>query len=416
MNLRLAAWIARRYLWSRSAGRFAPLLTATAIASIAMGTLALIVVMSVMRGFKRELTDRLLGFNAHITLTKVATAQDMNRGELESIFAGADVRDVAPFVQGEVIAASRAGGESSAQGARVRGIDPAELGAMGGVSIYFPPTSEGFSELSAGGRGLPGAVIGNEVVGQLMVHPDFGDEIELTAPLAEVGPSGELMPNRRIYRVAGMFRAGIYDLDSKYILLSIEEAKRLLGEQAVSGWQVRLADATDAPGVLRAMQAKLPEGWKAQGVDAQNKKLFAALALERLAMGAILVMVLAIASFAISGVILLITAAKRRDMAILEAVGVAGRRIRVIFMLNAAFIGAIGSCIGLAAGIGICLAAMRWPIRLPDSYYLDFLPVDLDPILSAASAAAGIAIAIVASLYPVRQASELNPAEALRYE
>ncbi len=416
MTLRLAAWIARRYLWSRSAGRFAPLLTATAIASVAVGTLALIVVMSVMRGFKQELTDRLLGFNAHITLTRGADAPPLGRDDVDLILAGADLRDLSPFVQGEVIAQSNAGGEPSAQGARVRGIDPTDLGVMGGVYFYFPETGDGFSELFKTGRGLPGAIVGSEIVTQLMVHPDFGDEIELTAPMAELGPSGELVPNRRAYRVSGIFRAGIFDLDSKYILMSLDEAKRLLGEQAIEGWQVRLSDATDSPGIIRMIEKRLPQGWKAAGVDSENKKLFAALALERLAMGAILVMVLLIASFAIGGVVLLVTAAKRRDAAILESIGTPGEKIRLVFMINAAFIGAIGSLLGLLSGVGVCLALMRWPIRLPDSYYLDLLPVDLDPLTAIAAALLGIAIAVIASLYPVRQATRLNPAEALRYE
>lgn len=416
MTLRLSAWIARRYLWSKSSGRFAPLLTATAIASIAVGIVALIVVMSVMRGFKRELTDRLLGFNAHITLTKTASAEDLSMADIEKLFSSASVRDITPFVQGEVLAQANGGGGESMQGARVRGIDPAELGAMKVISFYFPEDSSGFNELASFGNGLPGAIIGSEIVASLMVHPDFEDKLNLTAPLAEVGPAGELAPNRRTYRVAGVFRAGILDFDSKYILVSLDEAKKLLGEQITEGWQIRISDVAYVPKLLKALKKKLPEGWKAEGIDEHNKKLFAALALERLAMGAILAMVLMIASFAIAGVILLITAAKRKDMAILQSIGVAGSKIKLIFMLNAAFIGAIGSIIGFFFGVIICLAAMRWPIRLPDSYYLDFLPVDLNPVLSIASALAGIAIAVIASIYPVRNASHLDPAEALRYE
>ncbi len=418
MHLPLATWIARRYLWSRNAGRFAPLLTATAIASVAVGTVALIVIMSVMRGFKRELTDRLLGFNAHITFTRLAEGAPLSRPEILSLLQGFEVRDAAPFVQGEVIAQSGSSGEMTAQGARVRGIDPAEMGAISGISIYLP---EGTGELTEvltrrSDEGLPNAVIGSEVVGQLMVHPDFNDAIELTAPLAELTPSGDLVPNRGRFRVAGIFRAGIFDYDSKYLLLSLPEARRLLGEQSVEGWQVRLSRATDAPRVLAAIAARLPGGWKAEGVDAQNRRLFAALALERLAMGGILLMVLIIASCSIAGVVMLVVAAKRRDAAILESIGLVAGSVRRVFLLHAAFIGATGAAIGLGLGTLICEAILRWPIMLPDSYYLDFLPVELNPGLAAGFALLGALVAVAASVYPVHRAARVSPVEVLRYE
>lgn len=417
MNISLASWIASRYLWSRSCGRFASLLTATAIASVAVGVLALIVVLSVMRGFKLELSDRLMGFNAHITLTKLQEGEELSREDVEEIVSGFDVRDIAPFVQGEVIAQSTSGDESAAQGARVRGIHPDALGALKRVDFYFPEGIDGIEILSGHKKGaLPSAIVGNEIVGQLMVHPDFGDTVELTAPLAEVGPTGDLMPNSRTFAVDGVFRAGIYDYDSKYILVSLKDAKNLLGEQASEGWHIRLGSTTDTPYVMAAIENRLPDGWKASGIHAQNKKLFAALKLERVAMSGILVTVLLIASCSIAGVIMLITAAKRKDMAILESVGLDPKAIRLIFLMNSAIIGAVGSLIGLGLGLMTCLAVERWPIRLPDTYYLDFLPVELDPLLSIVFAACGCAIAIAASIIPIQQASKLNVIEVLRYE
>jgi lipoprotein-releasing system permease protein len=415
-NARLASWIAARYLRSRSAGRFAPLLRVTAIASIALGITALIVVMSVMRGFRRDLADRLLGFNAHITLTRTAAGEPLARDDVERLLQDASVRDIAPFVQGEVIAQTL-GSEPNAQGARVRGIDPASLGAMGSVHFYFPEGSAGLADVAPEARGaLPAAIIGSEVVAQLSVHPDFEDALELTAPLAELAPTGELMPSRMRVRVAGVFRAGIFDYDSKYILMSLDEARRLLGEEAMEGWQVRLARATDVPRVLAPLRARLPEGWEASGVDTKNRKLFAALALERLAMGGILAMVLVIASCATAGIVLLVIQAKRKDIAILAAIGVTPRSIRQIFLIHAALIGALGSSIGLAAGIGICLAMGHGRLRLPSSYYLEFLPVELSVGTAILFAAAGVAIAIAAALVPVRSASRLDPVEILRYE
>lgn len=420
MSLSFASWIARRYLGSRHAGRFAPLLTVTAVASIAVGVLALVIIMSVMRGFKRELTDRLLGFNAHITLSRDTSAEELSSDQVQTLLsrAGATLRDVAPFVQGEVIAVSSASGELTAQGARVRGIDPNEMGAIGGISLYLPEGTADLSQalLSSGKGGVAGAVIGSEIVGQLMVHPDFEDVIELTAPLAELTPAGELAPNRVRVRVSGIFRAGLFDYDSKYILLSLDTAQKLLGEQAQAGWHIRLTRAIDAPAVIQRLVATLPSGWRAEGVDAQNSRLFAALALERLAMSGILLMVLIIASCSIAGVVMLMVAAKRRDIAILQSIGLTRSRVRGIFVLNAGLIGGCGSLIGLFLGLGICAAIEHWPIPLPDSYYLDVLPVDLDYALSIVFALMGTVVAMLASLVPVRAAARTSPVGVLRYE
>lgn len=412
----LTPWIASRYLLSKRAGRFAPLLTATAIASVAIGMLALILVMSVMRGFRAELADRLLGLGAHVTLVQGAGAEAMDRAAVERLFDGEAVRDVAPFVQGEVIAQSDAAGELQAQGARVRGVDPAELGNMRKVEFYFPEGETGFASLAPTGGGLAGAVVGSEIVAQLSVHPDFRDRITLIAPLAELSPSGELGPNQRRFTVAGIFRSGIFEYDSKMVFVALEEAEKLLGEQAERGWFVRFADAGAVPAALARVRARLPENWRAEGWHEQNRKIFEALKLERIAMGGVLLMVLAIASFAIVGVVLLVTAAKRKDIAILRSIGMTSRGIGRVFVLHAAFIGAAGSVLGCAAGLAVCLAIERWPIRLPDSYYLDVLPVEVNVPAAVAFAFVGILVAVLAALYPVRQAMKFNPVEVIRYE
>lgn len=413
MNVTLSSWIASRYLWSRHSGRFAPLLTATAIASIAVGVMALIVVMSVMRGFRSELADRLMGFNAHITITRQAEGEPIEGAGLEAMLRDIDVRDVAPYVQGEVIAQSISGGELVAQGARVRGIDAARMGAVDEVSFYFPQGVEGAGILRGGRRA---AVVGNEIVGQLMVHPDFGDRLELIAPLADVGPTGEFEPNRLEFDVEGVFRAGVFDYDSKYVLTSIEDARDLLGQQAEEGYLIRLAETADTPDAAALISERLPEGWRAQSIDVQNKKLFAALRLERVAMGGILLMVLLIASCAIAGVILLLTGAKRKDVAILMSMGLDARSVKRIFLINAAIVGTAGSLIGFALGLAGCAIVEVWPIRLPDSYYLDFLPVEIDPLASLVFAACGMAVAVLASIYPVYQTSRMSVVDVLRYE
>ena len=414
--MNLTPWIACRYLLSRRSGRFAPFLTAIAVIGVAVGMMALVVIMSVMLGFRGELADRLLGFNAHITLVRGPLAPALSEEELRRILPEAAVRDIVPFVKGEVIAMSFSTGEPLSQGAQVRGIDPARLGAMERLELAFPSSSPGLDVLGQVGRELPGAIIGSEIVAQLVVHPDFEDTIDLIAPLASVGPTGEMEPNRRRLTVAGAFHSGLFDYDSKYILLSIPEAKRLLGEQASEGWQIRLHDAIDVPMALKLLTASLPTGWEASGWHQRNRKLFAALKLERIAMGGVMLMALLIASFSIAGVLLLMTQARRKDMAILASIGMSAKGLVRIFLTHAAIIGAGGSVLGLTVGLVLCDALRRWPLRLPDSYYLEVLPVKIDAPLVLLFAAVGVLVAVAASLYPIRQAARVHPIEVLRYE
>lgn len=413
--MRFATWIAWRYLKSRSHGRYAKLLTVTAVLSVAIGMLSLILVMSVMRGFRINLAGRFLGFNSHITLVRSDGAAPLSKKDVGSLLGEGVDKDIAAFVEGEVIAELAGIGEPVAQGARVRGIEPGSMKISESIEYYFPEDSAGFDELRDV-KFLPAAIVGKDVASQISVHPDFGDEIELVAPLAEIMPNGELGPNKMRFSVAGIFRAGIFDYDSKYILVSESAARKLLGLQAREGWQIRLEDSKNIQDALVVLKSRLPDGWEAKGWNEQNKKLFAALKLERVAMGGVLFMVMLIASFAIVGVILLVTAAKRKDIAVLESMGLSKRGICAIFLSHAAFIGGIGSALGFAGGMVICFILEKYPMRLPASYYLDWLPVDLNPIASVVFALAGVLIAVAAAIYPAGQAMKQNTAEVLRYE
>ncbi len=407
--MKLTSWIARRYLFSRQIGKFGVLLTIVAVASIAIGIFSLTVVMSVMRGFKNELTDRMLGFNAHLTYRMVSDeARPLPKDDLVSLLGNQEIRDVAPFVEGEIIAKSTTTGEIVAQGAKVKGVDFQNLGVMKDIE-FFIPEGEGID-------GRSGAIIGKGIITQLVVHPSFRDNIELIAPLADIGPTGEFIPNKKTLPVLAVFTSGIYEYDAKYILVPQDEARKLLGEQAREGWQIRFADASTAPEIVEDLRGTLPEGWEVGSWHEQNKKLFSALRLERIAMSLILIMALLIASFSIAGVVLLITSSKRKDAAILGSMGMEPGEIVKIFIYNSAYLGMLGTFIGLLFGVTVCSFLEKWPIQLPDSYYLEYLPVTLDPFVVFAFAVLGISIAIVSAIYPIRQAAKINLIDVLRYE
>lgn len=400
-------WIAWRYFRSKSLGAYALLLRATAVSGVAVGILSLILVMSIMRGFRIELTERLTGFDSHITISEPPDTVDFREKEIQTILK--DIGDGMPFVQGEVAAVSTVAGNSA--GARLKGIDLSRISELEGVELYFPDL-----EFDDGQKKMPSVIVGHEIASQISVHPDFGDTLELMAPMAELLPNGELGPKTRQFRVAGVFKTGIYNYDGKYIFADLKEAKKLLGLQARTGWQIKLRDLKDTPDVLSVLRPSLPAGWSAAGWNEQNKKLFAALKLERVAMTGVLLMVVIIASFAIFGIVFLVTSSKRKDIAILESLGLKKGGIGQMFLFHAAFIGAIGSAIGFVLGTALCLVLEKFPISLPASYYLEYLPVDVNPLASVIFVLAGIFIAIVSSVYPVRQAVSQNPVEVLRYE
>jgi lipoprotein-releasing system permease protein len=410
-------WIARRYFFSKRSGRFAPLLTATAIASVAVGMMALVIIMAVMLGFRNEMTERLIGFNSHVTIDRSPDADELIASEIDAVLHDIGVRDIVSYVQGEVIATSNIGGEQTAQGVRVRGVDIDNLGAMDRLDFIFPEWASDIGILGrVGSSGRPAAIIGREIVTQMGVHPDFRDSMFLIAPLANLGPSGELEPNRRRFDVAGLFDSGLYEYNSKYVIVSEDQARLLLGQQTKEGFLVRLDDAARVPRALTMLRAALPDGWSVSGMNETNKKLFAALKLERVAMGAVMLMALLIASLAIAGVVILQTSARRKDIAILSSVGLKRSSIIRIFLANAAMIGGAGAGIGLSVGLMVCFFMKWWPIRLPESYYLDFVPVRIDIPMAILFALIGVVVALVSSIIPVSRAASMNPVDVLRYE
>jgi lipoprotein-releasing system permease protein len=208
----------------------------------------------------------------------------------------------------------------------------------------------------------------------------------------------------------------VFEYDSKYVFVSLAEARRLLGAQAQDGFRILLTDPSAAPAIAANLRQRLGDSWKVESWDIQNKKLFAALKLERLAMSGILLLIILIASFSIVGVLMMVVSSKRKDIAILRSMGMNARSIRKIFLMYGMRIGTVGSLLGGLLGSALCLALTRWPIRLPASYYLDILPVSWSLVATIIFITSGIVIAMIASLYPISQATSEDPVAILRYE
>ena len=407
-------WIASRYFFSKRRQRFVSLLTVTAIASIAVATMAMIVVLSVMRGFDREVTSRLIGFQSHITVTPAADAA-LDEAELRALLGEEDVEQIVPFIEGEAIAMSSVLEEPVASGVRVRGMPQEGFRHLKHLDVVFADDA-GWSEMTLRKGEAPPVVIGSEIASTLAVHPKFADRVEIVAPLAEIGPTGEFAPRKQRFRVRGLFRAGVYQIAGTYALMPYDAAKQLLGQQGRPGWRILLEDPYRANDVARKLASQLPSTVEVRSWQEQNRKLFAALTLERWVMGTVLSLVMLIASFAIIGVLLMVAASKRKDIALLGTMGMRRRDLRSIFLWQGGMIGVCGACAGALAGTAFCAALGAWPIRLPASYYLDRLPVAFTPVGVTLFAALAVGLAIAAAVYPSMRAAKEPAGDVLRYE
>ncbi|MBI4212374.1 MAG: ABC transporter permease [Deltaproteobacteria bacterium] len=404
-----SSWLARRYLRFSRRQHFLPLLTSVAILSITVGTFALCLILSVMEGFHAELSKRLLGLSAHISITP-SDAHHPDETMVKQILSKfADVKDVELVIEGEAIAQNAVfEHDPPTLGLHLKGLDLEKLSATPAFDLLLAEKA-----LPAG---VPQMMLGSDAASTLHVHPDFQDALNLIAPLAEIGPAGDLVPRTRDFHVAGVFRTGYYAYDAVLAFVSREDAKRLLGEQASATWQIRLSNPQKAASVAASITSHLPTGWKIISWDEENKKLFSALRLERLVMAVILFITIIIASFSVMGVVSLISASKRRDIAILKSLGMPKGMMYRLFLASGAWIGAMGGGLGAVLGTIACLLLDRWQLPLPPAYYLPTLPVSIEPFAYVLFALMGVSISILASVYPVSQAIGEDPCEVLRYE
>lgn len=269
--------------------------------------------------------------------------------------------------------------------------------------------------LAAPARVFPGVLIGSELARSLNVVT--GSEVQLITPEGAVGPAG-VMPRSKSFRVAGVFHTGMYEYDMRLVYLDLGEAQRYFDhEDTVNRLELRLVDVTRTDEVL-ARVAPLLAGRGLEALDwkALNRSLFSALALEKVVMFIVLGFIILVASFAIVASLVMIVLEKSREIAILKSMGATNRAIRRTFMAIGVVIGIVGTAAGATLGLATCLVIDSVGFRLPKAYYIEFIPVDVDPLELIAIVAAGLAVCVLATLYPSNAAARLRPVEGLRYE
>lgn len=413
---RLDIKLASRYMRSRRSSRLVSLITLIATGGVTVGVGALIVVMGVMNGLQTELREKILVATPHLRISTFGRGiilPDWERVR-DSVAVHPEVVAVAPFVLTQGLFSA---GADYHEGAYVLGIDP-DTGEAATTSLasYFLDGNLSFETT----KDVDGAIILGRRLGERMIaYP--GDTITVLSPMgAKFNPAtGTLAPKYWVFEVTGHFETGMFEYDNAYAVISLEKAQEFahLGS-AVSGLEVRLRDLWDAHRVGQEIAEQLGYPIRVMDWQSQNASLFSALELEKLAMGTVLLLIVVVAAFNIVSTLTMVVRDKTREIGILRAMGMPTRTVRRAFIFQGAFIGVVGTSLGTVLGLLLArFVDSRQLIDLnPSVYFVDHLPVLVDPLDLLIIVVASVLVATVATIYPARQAAILNPVDAIRYE
>jgi lipoprotein-releasing system permease protein len=406
-------FIGRRYLRAKQKQAFISLITILSIAGVAVGVMALIVVIAVMSGFEADLKSRILGGQPQVMLRRHGGAFTEYRQILKEVEKTEGVEAATPFILTQIMLRAKYG----AAGAVLRGIDPKSAGRVMKTlqKLDLPDPTAATSSADAVPL-IPGIVLGRELARNLRVEK--GDVIHLIALRGSLSPIGHL-PAMKQFRVTGFFESGMYEYDQTFAYINIKDAQKItrIGD-AVEGLDIRVTDLYNARIVAQRIVAKLGLPYWAQDWMQMNRNLFKALKLERRVMFIILVLIILVAAFNIASSLIMMVMGKTRDIAILKAMGATERSIRKIFVFNGMVIGSIGTISGLCLGLVVCAVLKRYNIHelTGDIYYFTTtLPVKLELTDVVSIIGAALLICFFATLYPALQAAKLSPVEAIRY-
>ncbi len=403
--------IGSRYLKSRQKTGFISFITVLSVAGVTVGVMALMIVIAVMTGAESYFKTKILGVESHIVLRRYNSAIEDYPDTIDRVRRLEQVESAVPFVETQAMLRSSAG----MSGAVLRGLDPDREGTEI-IGFSKSELRENLTPGRPGGQaGMPAIILGKNLSRRLGVSQ--GDTLYLISPRGIMSPAGH-MPAMKRFRVSGVFESGFYEYDSSMAYIHMQSAQGLLRiGDAATGIGIRVSDIYKADRVAGDISESLGHSYMAMDWMEMNRNFFSALKLEKTAMFVILTLIILVAAFNIASTLIMMVMSKTRDIAILKAMGATEKSIRKIFVFKGLVIGGLGTATGTVLGIAGCLLLKNYQfVDLPgDVYYFTTLPVQIQFLDIAAIVSAALAICFLATLYPARKASRLNPVEALRY-
>jgi lipoprotein-releasing system permease protein len=386
------------------------------VLGVAIGVMALNVVLSVMNGFDEDLKSKIVGMNAHIIITGYENQTLVNYDQIAQIVGKMDhVTAVGPYTEGQALARSK----DRSLGVMVWGVDPEHPQAVADLNKFlWNAKSTDLNQPAQPGSGLPERIfLGAELAHRLDVM--VGDDIILFLPILQQTPLG-MMPQSEKFQVVGLVSTGMYDYDSSYTYVSLTNGQKMYQLQNdVSGIAVKLDNVDLAPDIAREIRKKYNGQYFVQDWLQMNRNLFVALETEKWVMGIILSLIVLVAALNIVNPLTMMVIDKTKEIGILKAMGATDKSITFIFIFEGMFIGILGIIIGIIGGFVLCELIAKIPIPMPGGgmvYYIDRLPVKVDPFVAyVAIPIFSVILCFLATLYPARQAAKLEPVDAIRY-
>ncbi|CAK8718948.1 lipoprotein-releasing ABC transporter permease subunit [Candidatus Electrothrix laxa] len=403
-------FVSFRYLRAKRKQKFISLISVISVLGVAVGVMALIVVLSVYTGFTEGLRDQIIGINAHVMIHRLGSGIADPAQLQADVEAVNGVQAATPNIYGQALIIS---GKYSS-GIAVRGIDPATAGKV--LNLESKMVSGRLIDL-ANDSGLPLIFLGRELASQLRV--DLGWKIRLLSPNGTLTPMG-VLPKVQTCVVGGIFATGMYEYDSTIGFVHVETARRLVGIDGggVQSLELRVKDIDKADAVAAAVREHIGPSYLVRDWKQANQNLFAALKLEKIGIFIALALIILVASLNIISTLVMVVMEKTKDIAILKSMGASTGSIMRIFFYQGAVIGFTGTVLGVGAGLGLCSLLKRYKIiELPSNVYpMSTLPIKVVPDDIAVVAIVAVLITLLATLYPSWKASRIRPADALTYE
>ena len=415
MSRRFETWIGSRYVRSRSSNSFVSLISVISMLGIAIAVMVLIVVMSVVNGFERELKDRLLAMTAHASIEDVDGRLVSYESLLEVAEKNARVRAAAPYVEGQALLVAN----TQLSGIELRGIDPDGEDRVSGIASVMQQGA-----LTDLGPGAFNIVLGDELAKALEVG--VGDKVTVTLAQGIVTPAG-IVPRQKRFTVSGIYRVGMYEFDRRLAFIHLSDAQKLyrLGD-TVTGVRLAVTDIYAAPEIVREVATENGELVLVSDWTRRHVNFFRSIQITKSILFVILLMVIAVAAFNIVSTLVMVVKDKQSDIAILRTIGAKPSSILRIFVTQGSIVGILGTIAGVVLGmlmalnleviVGFFESALNIKFLAADVYFISDLPSELRYADVVRIAGIALALALASTLYPAWVAARTAPAEALRYD